>query len=75
MESRRLTRSRTNQMVGVCAGLGNYLNVDPTAIRLIFILLVLLGASGILIYLILWIMPLESEGPLPPMQPPVPPSQ
>jgi len=50
MESRRLTRSRTNQMVGgVCAGLGNYLNVDPTAIRLIFILLVLLGASGILI--------------------------
>ena len=74
MESRRLTRSRTNQMVGgVCAGLGNYLNVDPTAIRLIFILLVLLGASGILIYLILWIiMPLESEGPLPPMQPTAP---
>lgn len=77
MESRRLTRSRTNQMVGgVCAGLGNYLNVDPTAIRLIFILLVLLGASGILIYLILWIIiPLEPEGPLPPTQPPVPPSQ
>ena len=71
MESRRLTRSRTNQMVGgVCAGLGNYLNVDPTAIRLIFILLVLLGASGILIYLILWIiMPQEPEV-LPPTQMP-----
>ncbi len=34
-----LTRSRSNRMVaGVCAGLADYLNVDPTVIRLLFVL-------------------------------------
>ena len=51
MEPRRLFKSRTNRVIcGVCGGLGEYLNVDPTIIRL---LAVLLGCTttGIVIYL------------------------
>ncbi len=55
--SRRLFRSRNDQMIaGVCGGLGEYLDVDPTVIRLIFLLLALLGGHGILLYLILWLV-------------------
>ncbi len=64
MEGKKLYRSRTNKMVaGVCSGLGKYLSIDPTLIRLIFALLVFLGVgSGILVYLVLMIVvPLEPE--------------
>jgi phage shock protein PspC (stress-responsive transcriptional regulator) len=34
-----LTRSKSNRMIaGVCAGLGDYLNIDPTIVRLLFVL-------------------------------------
>lgn len=61
---RRLYRPQSNRMLGgVCAGLGNYFNIDPTIVRLIFVLLVLPGgAPGVLPYLILWVvMPDESR--------------
>jgi phage shock protein C len=64
METKKLYRSRTDKMIaGVCGGLGQYLSVDPTLIRLIFVLLLLLGVgSGLLIYLIMMIVvPLEPE--------------
>ena len=51
MEPRRLFKSRNNRVIcGVCGGLGEYLNVDPTIIRL---LAVLLGCTttGIVLYL------------------------
>jgi phage shock protein C len=56
-----LYRSRTDTMVaGVCGGLGQYLGIDPVLIRLFFVLLTLGGGSGVLIYLICWvIIPLE----------------
>jgi len=45
---------------GVCGGLGEHLNIDPTIVRLVFIILALAGGPGILIYIILWlIMPLD----------------
>lgn len=58
---KRLYRSRTEEMIaGVCGGLADYLNVDPTVIRLVFLLLLFAGGGGLFIYLILWvIMPLE----------------
>lgn len=61
MQNKRLLRSRTNYMLGgVCAGLGNYFNFDPTIIRLLFVLLVVMGGSGVLLYIVLWIiMPRE----------------
>lgn len=38
-EYKTLTRSKSNRMIaGVCAGLGDYLNIDPTVIRLLFVL-------------------------------------
>ncbi len=62
MESKKLYRSSTDKMIaGVCGGLGKYLGIDATLIRLIFALLVFFGVgSGLLIYVILAIvMPLE----------------
>lgn len=52
-----LYRSRTNEVLGgVCGGLGEYLGIDPTLVRLVFILFTLAGGSGILIYLLLWVI-------------------
>ncbi|MDF2869811.1 MULTISPECIES: PspC domain-containing protein [Clostridia] len=54
MEDKRLYRSRSNRMIaGVCGGAADYLKVDPTIVRLVFVLLAFFGASaGIWIYLI-----------------------
>ncbi len=55
--TRHLYRNTREAMVGgVCAGLADYLNLDPTIVRLIFILMALLGGHGILVYLILWLV-------------------
>jgi phage shock protein C len=51
---KRLYRSRNNRMLfGVCGGLGEYLNVDPTVVRLIFVLAFLPGGPGLIAYLVL----------------------
>jgi phage shock protein C len=52
---RQLTRSATNRMVGgVCAGIGEYSNIDPTVIRLAAVLLIFLTGPGIIVaYLIM----------------------
>ena len=49
-------------IAGVCSGLGEYLDVDTTAVRLIFVLLIFAGFGGLWIYLVLWvIMPEKPE--------------
>lgn len=54
---RKLYRSTTQKMIaGVCAGWAEYLNVDVTLVRLVFVVLALLGGPGILLYIILWII-------------------
>jgi phage shock protein PspC (stress-responsive transcriptional regulator) len=66
MDVKKLYRSSTDKMVaGVCGGLGKYLGLDPTLLRLMFALLVVFGVgSGVLVYLILMIViPLEPEPP------------
>jgi phage shock protein C len=62
--TRKLYRSKTNrQVAGVCGGLAQHFNVDPTLIRVLFIVLAVLGGSGILLYLALWIIvPSEPQG-------------
>ena len=56
-ETRKLYRSRTNrQVAGVCGGLAAYFNVDPILMRVLFILLGLLGAAGIILYIVMWII-------------------
>lgn len=61
MENKRLHRSQQESMIGgVCGGLAEYFNLDPTIMRLIFILMALMGGHGLLVYLILWlVMPIE----------------
>lgn len=52
MEPKRLYRSRRNRMLaGVCAGIADYFNVDPTLIRLIAVVTGCLG-GGLLAYII-----------------------
>ena len=61
MERRRLYRSNSDRMIaGVCGGLADFFNIDPSVMRIIFVLFLLLGGNGLLIYLVLWlIVPLE----------------
>lgn len=55
---KKLTRSLNDRMLaGVCAGLADYLGMDPTVIRLIFVLLFFVSGPGILLaYLIMMII-------------------
>jgi phage shock protein C len=52
---KQLYRSTSNRMIaGLCAGLGEYFNIDPTIVRLLFVLAFFTGFGGIaLIYLIM----------------------
>ena len=63
--TRKLYRSRTNRkLAGICGGLGQYFNVDATLLRVLFVLLAVLGGSGLILYLALWIIvPGEPQGP------------
>ncbi len=52
MNNQKLYRSQTNKVfAGVCGGLGEYFDVDPVVIRVLFVLMVLFGGAGILLYL------------------------
>ena len=52
---KQLTRSASNRMIaGVCAGLGEYIGIDPTIVRLLTVLAFFTGFAGIvLVYLIM----------------------
>ena len=62
MNEKRLTRVEEGRMLaGVCTGLGRYLGIDTTIVRIIFVLLALFAMGGVLLYLLLWlIMPMET---------------
>jgi phage shock protein C len=55
--TRKLYRSKTNrQVAGVCGGLAEYFNLDATLIRVLFVLLAVLGGSGLVLYIAMWII-------------------
>lgn len=55
--SKRLQRNTQNKVIaGVCSGLADFFGIDVALMRVIFILLLVAGYSGFLIYLILWIV-------------------
>jgi phage shock protein PspC (stress-responsive transcriptional regulator) len=58
---KKLYRSESNKIIaGVCGGLADYFGLDATLIRIIWVLLVLLAGTGILAYIIAWIlMPIQ----------------
>lgn len=52
-----LFRSKENNVIGgVAGGVGEYFDIDPTIIRILFILLTVFGGGGLFIYLILWLV-------------------
>lgn len=57
MMEKRLQRSRRDRfLAGVCGGIAEYYAWDPTIVRVGWIVLTLLGGSGILLYLIMWVV-------------------
>ncbi|PKO10863.1 MAG: PspC domain-containing protein [Chloroflexi bacterium HGW-Chloroflexi-2] len=63
MTKKKLFRSKKERMIGgVCGGLANYFNIDPTIVRLIFVLsFFFLFKSSLLIYLLLLIFIPEEQ--------------
>ena len=57
MAQKRLYRSRDNSMIsGVCGGLAEYFDVDPTLVRLATVALIAAGGASILAYIVAWII-------------------
>lgn len=56
MSDKKLSRSNNKMIGGVCAGIAEYLGLDPTIIRVVWVLLLFFAGFGILLYLILWIV-------------------
>jgi phage shock protein C len=62
----KLYRSKSNKMIaGVCGGIGEYFKIDPTLVRLLWLLISLMSAGGgVVAYIIAWIIvPQEPEIP------------
>ena len=60
---KKLVRHTENRkLAGVCAGLGEYFDMDPLIFRLVFLLSLLFGGIGALAYLVMWIMVPPKEG-------------
>ena len=50
--ARRLYLGRDKRIAGVCSGIADYLAIDPTAVRVAWVIFMLAGGSGILAYII-----------------------
>ena len=61
---KRLYRSRKERMLGgICGGLGEHIDVDPTIIRMVLVVVTLFSLGiGIIVYIIAWILIPESPG-------------
>ena len=69
MNNKLLTRSMKDRMfAGVCGGLGDYLGMDPTVIRLIFVLLFFVTGPGVLLAYLIMALIVPSETPVQPVQ-------
>ena len=64
---KRLMRSSTDKIfAGVCAGLADYFDLDPTLVRIIWVLAFFCAGTGLLAYIILWIvLPLAPSSVVP----------
>jgi phage shock protein PspC (stress-responsive transcriptional regulator) len=70
---RRLERSKSNRVLGgVCAGVANYLNMDPTLVRVLTVVISLFTGVPVILYIIaLFVIPEEGSQPATPTYPPV----
>ena len=59
---KKLTKSPNKMLLGICAGIAEYFDIDPTIVRLLWVLFCLMGGSGIIGYIIAAvIIPNENE--------------
>ena len=58
IKGKKLFRSHKNRMVaGVCAGIGEYFGIDPTVVRLLWVLFTLVSfGTGVIAYIVAWII-------------------
>ncbi|HJY43415.1 MAG TPA: PspC domain-containing protein [Propionibacteriaceae bacterium] len=70
---KRLERSKSNRILGgVCAGVANYLNMDPTLVRVLTVVISLFTGVPVILYIIaLFVVPEEGSQPASPSYPPV----
>jgi phage shock protein PspC (stress-responsive transcriptional regulator) len=70
MEQTRLYRNQKNSIIGgVCGGLAEYFKTDPVIIRVLFAIVFFVGGSGLLVYIVLWIItPLEQAPVIKPFE-------
>jgi len=63
VKNKKLFRSKKSRMIaGVCGGIGEYFGVDPTAIRILWVIFTLFSiGAGILAYIIAWIIVPEGK--------------
>lgn len=63
LKGKRLYRSKSNRIIaGVCAGIGEYLDIDPTVVRLLWVLFTLVSmGAGIVAYIIAWVIMPEGK--------------
>jgi len=70
MNNKQLTRSQNDRMLaGICAGLAKYMDMDPTVIRLIFVLLFFVTGPGVLLAYLIMAIVIPNEPAVQPSQP------
>ena len=57
---KKLRRSKDQKIAGVCGGIAKYLNLDPTLVRVVYLLLSLFSA-GTFLYLLQWLILPEEQ--------------
>ncbi len=66
VQQKRLYKSRTNRMIdGVCGGIAEYFGLDPTLVRIVWVLVTLLGGSGFVLYIVAMIIMPARPDPVP----------
>lgn len=60
--TKRIFRSATDRKIaGVCGGLGEYFDIDPTIIRLLWLMMVFCAGGGLFAYIIAWVVIPEKD--------------
>jgi len=52
MGDKKLTKSSNRMICGVCGGIGEYLGIDPTVVRLLWVIFSFMGGAGLLAYIV-----------------------
>lgn len=52
MGDKKLVKSADRKICGVCGGIGEYLGIDPTVIRLLWVVFTFMGGAGLLAYIV-----------------------